>query len=323
MKDLIYFPSFEPSNKKWLKFALLYMDEFQPIIPYSRQDDISPLYKQIKDSTNLIKPYSPDYQDGVNASKKAINKIEELLKTNSSHLFNYKNLQRTMNDDRNYLIYSDKFSNDFEYFCTNNNLGTKNDDGLLVSEELGFIFMQHLAQEISYKTNSSIITDNQKFNNYANYERIATQSLKKKIQLAENIIEIKLPQNINEISFDKLISFRNKNIQLIKTFSEHIQKIEQYKINDTTTYSFIKEYNEIYSELITKITFFGTAGVAIPFSIFSVLQNNDISIIDYTKELFSSIGGITGTFYSINDVLSKTKEKRAVITYFANLQSIR
>ena len=60
-------------------------------------------------------------------------------------------------------------------------------DGLLVSEELGFIFMQHLAKEISYKTNSSIITDNQKFNNYANFERIEIPSLKKKVKLAENI----------------------------------------------------------------------------------------------------------------------------------------
>lgn len=323
MKDLIYFLSFEPANEKWLKFALLYMDEFQPIIPYSRQDDISPLYKQIKDCTNLIKPYSPDYQDGANASKKAINKIEELLKTNSSHLFNYKNLQRTMNDDRNYLIYSDKFSNDFEYFCTSNNLGTKNDDGLLVSEELGFIFMQHLAQEISYKTNSSIITDNQKFNYYANFEQIKNPTVTKQIHLAENIIDLKLPQNINEIEFDKLIKFRNENIKLIKIFSEHIQKIQQHEINGITSYGFIKEYNEIYSELIRKVLFFGIAGASIPFSICSVLQNNDISLIDYTKELFSSIGGISGAFYSINDVMSETKEKRAVISYFANLEKIK
>ncbi|MEM5558021.1 hypothetical protein [Aliarcobacter cryaerophilus] len=319
MKDLIYFPSFEPSNERWLKFALLYMDEFRPIIPDNRQNDISPLYKRIIDKTDLINPYSPNYNDGANASKKAISKIEELLKTNSNHLFNYK----TMSTDRNYLVYSDKFSNDFEYFCTKNNFGTRNNDGLLVSEELGFIFMQHLAQEISYKTNSSIITDNQKFNNYANFERIESPSLKKKVNLAENIINLKLPQNINEIEFDKLIKFRDDNIKLIKVFSEHIQKIEQHKINSTTAYSFTKEYNEIYSELITKITFLGAAGVAIPFSICSALQNNDISLIEYTKELFSSIGGIAGTFYSINDVMSKTKEKRALINYFANLEKIR
>lgn len=323
MKDLIYFPSFEPSNERWLKFALLYMDEFRPIIPDKRQDDISPLYKRIIDKTDLINPYSPNYNDGSNASKKAIYRIEELLKTDSSHLFNYKNLQRTMNGDRNYLIYSDKFSSDFEYFCTKNNFGTRNNDGLLVSEELGFIFMQHLAQEISYKMNSSIITDNQKFNNYVNFERIESPSLKKKVNLAENIINLKLPQNINEIEFNKLIKFRDENIKLIKVFSEHIQKIQQHEINGITSYGFIKEYNEIYSELIRKIAFFGSAGIAIPFSICSALQNNDISLIEYAKELFSSIGGIAGTFYSITDVMSKTKEKRAVINYFANLEKIR
>lgn len=322
MKDLIYFPSFEPANEKWLKFALLYMDEFQPIIPYSRQDDISPLYKQIKDSTNLIKPYSPDYQDGVNASKKSINKIEELLKTNSNHLFNYKNLQRTMNDDRNYLIYSDKFSNDFEYFCTHNNLGTKNDDGLLVSEELGFIFMQHLAQEISYKTNSSIITDNQKFNDYTNFERIETPSQKKKVKLAENIIDLKLPQNINEIEFDKLIKFRNENIKLIKIFSEHIQKIEQHKINDTTPSSFFKDYEGIYSELIAKICILGIPSAVITsMSIYSLI-GNDFSNLNI-KEMAEVLGGISGISYTIKEIKSETKEKRAVISYFANLEKIK
>lgn len=41
------------------------------------------------------------------------------------------------------------------------------------------------------------------------------------------------------------------------------------------------------------------------------------------QKLFSSIGGVAGTFYSINDVMSKTKEKRAVINYFANLGKIK
>ena len=45
MNSLIYFPNFEPQNEKWLKFSLLYLDESQPIIPSTRQNDISDLYK--------------------------------------------------------------------------------------------------------------------------------------------------------------------------------------------------------------------------------------------------------------------------------------
>ena len=35
MEELIYYPGFEVSNEDWLKFALLYLDKLNPIIPES------------------------------------------------------------------------------------------------------------------------------------------------------------------------------------------------------------------------------------------------------------------------------------------------
>ena len=51
MKELIYYPSFEVRNREWLKFALLYIENLNPIIPES--GDIIPQSHYVK-STRLI-----------------------------------------------------------------------------------------------------------------------------------------------------------------------------------------------------------------------------------------------------------------------------
>jgi hypothetical protein len=324
MKDLIYFPYFEPQNDKWLKFSLLYVDEFRPIIPYNRKEDISDLYKQIMEETDLVKSYSPDYAEGSTASQKTIDEIEYLLANiqNKNYLFDYRNLFESIQNNRNYLIYREKFSYEFEQYCSEKNLADKHDNGLYLSEELAYVFMTNLAKEISYKTNSSIITDSNKFQNYSNSKRILNQNNQQKMNLAENIIDLKLPKNIDQIEFNKLIKFREKNRTLLKVFNNELDKISDADINDITTYNFLQNYNEIYIELMKKIAIFGIAGASIPFSIYTLFNDNDISTFDYTKEMTSAIGGISGIGFAIKDVMKDTKEKRQTIKYFANLEKI-
>lgn len=324
MKDLIYFPYFEPQNDKWLKFSLLYIDEFRPIIPYNRKEDISDLYKQIIENTDLVKSYSPHYSEGAIASQKTINEIEHLLVNiqNRNFLFDYNNLYNNIKNNREYFIYGEKFSYEFEQYCIKNDFGTKNENGLYLSEELAYIFMTNLAKEISYKTNSSIITDSNKFNDYSNSKRILNQDNQKRMNLAENIIDLKLPNHINEIEFKELIKFREENRELLKVFNIELNKISTSDINTISTYNFLQNYDEIYIELMKKIATFGIIGAGVPFSIYSFLQNNDITNAEYAKEIISAIGGVSGIGFAIKDVMTDTKDKRQTLKYFANLQKI-
>lgn len=326
MRDLIYFPSFEPEDNSWLKFAILYMEQYRPIIPYNRKDDITDIYKQVLNETDLINPYSPDYSEGKIASDKTINEIEKLFIDieNKNYLFDYKNIYKNIQNNRDYLIYTEKFSYEFEHYCLEKDLAIKTSKGLSLSNELGYIFMTNLAQEIAYTENSSIITDKVKFKNYSNSKRIQNQNTQKRMKLAENIVELKLPVNIDDISINDLIKFRNneKNRKLLKSFYKELNKINDSDINTITTYGFLKEYEEIYSELIRKIAILGSAGVAIPFTLYSLIENNNISNLDYTKEISSIYGGISGITYAIHDVFKGTKEKRQVLKYFANLEKL-
>ena len=44
MNNSIYYPNFEIENENWLKFALLYVDTFRPIIPDERKNELSDLF---------------------------------------------------------------------------------------------------------------------------------------------------------------------------------------------------------------------------------------------------------------------------------------
>lgn len=66
MKDLIYYPRFESRDENWLKFALLYMENFIPIIPSRGRIFLSTNYQKLIDETDLVQPYEPN-----------INKVKE------------------------------------------------------------------------------------------------------------------------------------------------------------------------------------------------------------------------------------------------------
>lgn len=72
---MLYYPEFEVNNINWLKFALLYLDDIQPIIPmlpYDKSEDLTPLTLDIMNSTDLIREYHPNYGEGNIASLKAM-----------------------------------------------------------------------------------------------------------------------------------------------------------------------------------------------------------------------------------------------------------
>ena len=230
MKDLVYFPYFEPANEEWLKFSLLYLDEFQPIIPYSRNSEVSDNYKRIMSETDLIKPYSPEYSHGDTAGIKTIEELEKILTSpnNYTHVLGSgKFFEKWKNQEKwDYLVYEEKYSYRFKNYCLEKHLGKKVSKGLMLHRDVAYIFMKYLAQEIAYTTNSSIITDSQDFEKYANFSHIETPATREFNSLAKSVVQLKLPQNISEINFAQLIQFRQANRELLKAFHKELEKIE-------------------------------------------------------------------------------------------------
>lgn len=325
MASLVYFPNFEPQNDKWLKFSLLYLDEFRPIIPDVRRDNISDLYKVIRDETDLINPYSPKYIHGEYAGTRSAEEIDKILINPERYIgqFNNQNIEEWKNQEKwNYFIYEEKYSSVFKDYCLKNNLGKEIEGGISLSEEVGYIFMKNLANEISKETNSSIITDSKKFQKYDAYKVESYQEKNEISSFAESVINLRIPTNINHIEFNKIIEFRNKNRDLIKNFQIALENIKT-KPDDISAFEFIGEFDQIYSKSMNKTIAAGAGIALIPLSIYSYFESSTtFSDIAGIKEWVGIVSGMVGTGYSISEILTETENKRQCIKYFANLKNL-
>jgi len=209
MKPLIYYPSFEPPNEIWLKFALIYFKEFRPIIPYTRENIVSDSFKQIRNETNLINPINPGYNEGVEASIKARNEVEGIMLNpyERSHHFKQVNVIRKFQNEKNwnYELFAEKFSNEWGQYIIRNGMGRETNNGLEMSEELAFIFMSYLASEIAYLEDTAIITDNNAFDNFTNSKRMNHISTVKRNSFAKGIINLMVPQDLSQIPIKNLV----------------------------------------------------------------------------------------------------------------------
>lgn len=327
MKKFIYYPNLEPPNTEWLKFSILYMEKFESIVPYGRQHLISDEYRRLLDETDLVEMYSPEYMQGERASIKSIEEAQKFLRNpyGRGPLMNRVNIERSWRTERNwtYQIFSEKFSYQFGEFCEQEGIGRRNGEGLILPKELAFIFMTHLAQEISYERNGSVITDNVEFDNYSNFSKVYNPGVRNRNKFMKGIINLLVPANISDISFDRLIQFRNQNRERITAFNNQINLLEESIGNGVTERQFVNSFNEIYSELTREIVLMGIGLASIPFAAYMLINNPQALSAEYSKEILGALGiGLAGT-YAIKRALFDTRERRLCKKYLTNVERLK
>ncbi|MEJ5053675.1 hypothetical protein [Sphingobacterium sp. MYb382] len=327
MKKFIYYPNLEPPNTEWLKFSILYLEKIESIVPYGRQHLISDDYRRLSNETDLVEMYSPEFLQGERASIKSIEEAEKFLQNpyGRGPLMNRINIERSWRDERNwtYQIFAEKFSYQFGEFCERERIGRRNGEGLILPKELAFLFMTHLAQEISYERNGSIITDNIEFDNYSNFSRVYNPGTSNKNKFMKGIINLLVPANISDIGFDRLIEFRNQNRERITTFNNQINLLEESIGNGITERQFIDSFNDIYSDLTREIVLMGIGLASIPFATYMLINNPQALSAEYSKEILGALGlGLGGT-YAVKRALFDTREKRLCKKYLTNLKRLK
>lgn len=327
MKKYLYYPNFEPPNRAWLKFATLYLEKLESIVPYHRQHLISEDYRRISEETDLVEMYSPEYHQGERASINAIEEAEKFIRQpyRRSQLLNRINVTRDWRNEENwnYQIFAEKFSYQWGEFCEENGIGRRNAEGLELPRDLAFIFMTHLAKEISFERNGSIITDNIQFDNYSNFSRVLNPRIINRNKFIKGIFNLVVPANISEISFPTLIEFRNRNRERIAAFNRQIDNIEESIGEGITEREFVDSFNNIYSELTNEVLQTGIGLASIPFAAYILVNNPTALSAEYSKEILGALGiGIGGT-YAVKRALFNTRERRLCKKYLTNLERLR
>lgn len=327
MKSLLYYPSFEPPSDIWLKFSLLYLEDFQSIVPYDKRHLLSDDYKRIENETDLVSLYNPKYDTGSRASIQAIEEVEKILSNtyDRSHLFGKVNVVRKWKhkDNWNYIVHKEKFSHNWLQFCEENELGTETAEGVRLPEELAFVFMTHLAKEIAFEESMELITDNNKFDSFTNHSRSTTHTINRKSKFAKGIFNLIVPKNLSEIPFERLIEFRNNNRELITAFNQELDDVQQKIGNGYREQDFIDRYNNIYSEFSKEVLLQGFGIASIPLAAYMLIQNKSATSPEYIKEILGALGIILGGGYTMNKGLQDLKTKRYCKKYITNLERLR
>lgn len=323
---LLYYPNFEPPSEIWLKFALLYFDNFKTIIPRNRRHLISDGFRLIQTETDLVGIYNPDYDDGYRASLNAIDQVDKFLMNtyDRSPLFGQVNVLRKWRDPDKwtYLIFKEKFSDNWLDYCVDKGLGQQIDEGLLVSEELAFLFMTYLAKEIAFRESAAIITDNNRFDNFTNYARATKPTIDKTTKFAKGLFNLIVPKNLAEIPIGRLIDFRNRNRDLLSAFNAEIANVQDNISFGYSHQDFVDRFNNIYSEYSGEILLQGIGLASIPFAAYILLQNPGATTPEYVKEILGGLGIILAGGYSLNKALKDTKTKRYCKKYLTNLERL-
>lgn len=327
MKKYLYYPNFEPPTNNWLKFAILYFEKFESIIPYERENLISDEYRKLKNETDLVDFYSPEYFQGERASIKAIEETETIFENRylRSPLFNQVNVIRNWQDQStwNYLIYGEKFSYHWAEFCEQHRIGRRTQNGLLLPKSLAFLYMTHLAKEISFERNSKIITDNLEFDNYTNFARIQPTNKNVRDKFLKGVINLLVPSNVNDLSLDTLIEFRNANRERITSLNNQITKVEDSIANGLTERQFIDQFNNSLSEFSEQVLLLGVGVASIPFTTYLLINNPEALTAEYSEEILGMLGISFGGYYGVRKGLFDSRENRQCRKYFSNLRRLQ
>lgn len=223
MESLLYYPGFEVKNLTWLKFALLYLDELRPIIPYTFYNEdhyLSEYAIRVMHETDLINPYCPDFEEGTCASILACNEFDLLIRHPERYAaaFGYKHenhlLKDLWNNPRYHIctLYNGKFSGSFADYCIENKIATRCDEGIRLPEELAFVYMSLLADTISKNRELEMITDIRKYSDLLlKKDRDMTRANGQRLDIAKNNIEFNIPMNLNDIPLENIIRLRNQS----------------------------------------------------------------------------------------------------------------
>lgn len=333
MSTVLYYPSFEIQDENWLKFALLYLDSVETIVPYSAESCLSYKHKFILKNTDLLKCYNPTYKEGQKASDDAIQTINIIVENHERYwtrmgkidfLQHWKDSQY-----HNFELYHDKFSDSFLFFCKDNKICSNSNNGIIVPYEVGLIYMSLLAYAISDRTKRDVITDSKDMESLKTLSHATWQAnpTEDKLIALKSYIETKVPADLKDIPIEKIISLRSnpKYRKSLKDFHSIVDKISEEKSLDKYNVHEIElelkyKLKDIQADLVASLgaTLVGaTLGIVLA-------VNSGADFLTLLKESMGAAGTAVGSvqLFKSKEVIREKHSARRFLTYLDNLKTI-
>ena len=241
MKEL-YYPSFEITDEKWLKYAILYKENVSTIVPIYYRKGLSDSFKTVKRSTDLLDFYDvsrENFEILVETANIVLQYLADIKKRPQSYKVQsywkkFDNLDEIlMYGDRNYTLVNQKVNHIFESRLIEMNYAKKVNDGIKVHYILGYFYMSILAYKITGTENDLVATtdinvaniNKRIFNDYLPVMR-TPQDYFERDTVKQLIINQSMPK-LEELSIEKAIEIRNKRSyrKNLSSFNKVIENI--------------------------------------------------------------------------------------------------
>jgi hypothetical protein len=327
MEQAIYYPGFEVRDQNWLKFALLYVDRLNPIIPPAGDRYLSDMYRRLRDETDLIIPHRPDYEEGQAATLDAIEMAGRILKHPPAYsaVFFCPDVVAVWRDPKNwqYTLFEDKYTKAWENFCLTNRLAKRAPEGLLLEKSLGLVYMSILAHAISEHRGVSPLTDYPEMDQISLITRRASPLTPQRIHVARGIIKLQLPADLARIDVEKVIKHRQRNGFKDRLHAFHVelaQWMEEVESGEAKA-DFFQSRGSAISEFSDDIVSLGAGATTFGLGVWLLLSTPAASA-EYLKQISAGVVLAVGSIIALRKTWKHTKSKRFTRKYLADLKRI-
>jgi len=329
MKNLIYYPGFEVRDPAWLKFALLYIDELNPIIPESGDRHLSDLHLKMIGETDLLASHRPTDKEGWLATLDAMGEIEKVMKRPESYspLFGSGDFLSAWKspDKHDYTLFLEKYTDDWKRFCIHNHFGTPTSEGIKVHEDLAFVYMTLLAQTIADSRGLSPISDHPKLDEFSIFTRTEGSAESEKIEVAQAVIELQLPANLNEIDLSDVISVRNRQgfKTRLEAFHQEFDKYFDSIESGARPGKFVASFDSIWKDFADDILQTGLGTISFGLGVWITVNSVQAGPANYLKEVVAGTLLAVGGAVKIQKTWKNSQTKRYTRKYLTDLTKIK
>jgi len=328
LEELIYYPGFEVSSDNWLKFALLYLDKLDPIIPKSGDQHLNEMYHKLMNETDLINPHRPEKDEGHYATLDALNHVECVLQHPERYKFTFGEqdfIERwKQKDAQSYSLFQEKYTDSWEQFCLQNKLGHRDNYGIAVPRDLALIYMTILSQAISERRGISAITDHDSMDRFSIFTRFQSPHEAEIIQTAQGIIELALPVNLSEISLETIIQHRN-NENFRKTQKAFHQELKMFVENSENKAgsNFEPSLGSIWVDFRDEILKIGVGSAPFGLGVWLLLDSPQATVLQDTRQVALGLHLAVGSTIAIKNTWKNTESKRFTRKFLSNLKQLQ
>ena len=338
MREMIYYPGFEVKDETWLKFALLYLDRIRPIIPYTiapKERYISETFLRIMGETDLVRPYKPDFNEGMCASELACTEFERYLQhpERYARFFGQPYASRLIDkwklpQYQDCTLFEGKYTNEFFGFCIENQIASPCMEGIKISNDLAYVYMSFLADVISRNNEMEMITDEQRYTQMLLKNPQLTSSSRRAYEhTVKNELTLALPDHLSEIPIQEIIDlrkdkdFNSARTEYVKQLSKMVDSKEGRrpygKLEDMLRCE--KEYLQICGSVFCMIA----SATLTAISIGAAVQNGQpVDWISVAASTYLDATGVNDGFWGMRKFADELKSKRLARKYIAKLDTL-